>query len=210
MRSYLTIDVDFWAEYEGDAQFITDRMVSVLMWAVQQPNVLVARHHHMVTAHANKYPAHRLINIDTHSDVCTLVDEHPRRCTFDCGTWGAFVAWRGVSQFMWVNPRKDPDYGNCNLTRDRWNDALEWNSAIQLHLPATRLTPAWLKSHGPYTGISIALSPDWSDREHVEIAESLASGAGLQINERGYGFSSDGGGLQRSHPRLLAPNEVAL
>ena len=173
--SYLTIDVDFWLGAERRASVETlSHLFTVLLWALKQDNALAVTHHHQILKHANAFPADRLINIDYHSDVCTWAEWEDGLGNLNSGTWGAFIEWRQKAEFLWLRSIPDTNsIGNCNEPH-LWNGKLDWKKASTKYLVPNRLTLNQLEKMGPFTGVSVALSPDWTLGDHVELAQLVA------------------------------------
>jgi len=169
--SYLTIDVDFWLDPTNP---MLTSLFSVLHWAMCHPEILVVTHHQQILKHANTHPADRLVNVDAHSDVCHWKPGE-KMGPFNCGTWGAFIEWRQAAVFHWIHPHTNGgiDKGNCNSSF-HWDEKLDWKKTTSKKVCPSRLTVDYLVKLGPYTGVSISLSPEWSSLPCVELAKLIA------------------------------------
>ncbi len=125
MRTYLSIDLDYWSNHE------TDRSMRLFVEHALNLNVptLLVREHHWLLKHINKHPAEHLINADHHDDIATRWDwqgfteycmDRPNE-----GTWASFVDWKRGSVFEWRYPNNGKAgscrYGICDEERDVYN-----------------------------------------------------------------------------------------
>jgi hypothetical protein len=109
--TYLTVDLDYWAE-ESEFPFkFLNRIKNMKV------PVAVAVHHHDLIDHMNKFrQCRRLVNIDTHADICG--DCGPTALKLECGTWGNFIKWgkKKGSSFIWSYPDVMCVQGRTNET----------------------------------------------------------------------------------------------
>lgn len=110
MRTFLSIDIDFWNESGKDC---VDLMLENLnsVYKICRTNGIplsaVANHNQMLSL-VNDSKTNQLINIDYHSDLATNNVEN-----LNCGTWVSYVKNRRNSKYKWLHHNRAV-YGDCN------------------------------------------------------------------------------------------------
>lgn len=106
LPTYLSIDLDYWTEFPTA---FMDKVASLNV-----PTAIAIEHHRLIH-HINSFDCVRLVNVDTHSDLCG--GSEPGEPVED-GTWGAFVSWRDhpKSSFVWSYPLAACVLGRTNQT----------------------------------------------------------------------------------------------
>jgi len=112
MKTYLSIDLDYWnglPRQSINAFFSRVFQLKLPIW--------VAPFHHQLLPHINRNPCDQLINVDYHSDIATLANN--LQCTE--GTWANFVKWRIGGAFTWRHPsnKSHPASGYCHDIEER-------------------------------------------------------------------------------------------
>jgi hypothetical protein len=111
MRTYLSVDIDFWCEHNsGD---IKRFMKKILMMG--KPVNLVVEHDELIP-YVNKSEATRLINVDYHSDIADLsAEEIKTKSHLNNGTWVNYVKKDLRKNFIWIYP-----YKKCYTSSATW------------------------------------------------------------------------------------------
>jgi hypothetical protein len=161
MKTYLSIDLDFWTStYDAQhaLEYIFDKVVvGDIPWKV------VVDHEGLVR-HTQQFQFDKLVNIDEHSDV--VEDDGPRYAPeFTCGTWLNFVSYRKQRELVWVHPSRTLR-GRCDTADSRvpFNKlGLGWKKQRHLWSPKTE----WKNEleWDDVVGVGIALSPDFTDTD---------------------------------------------
>jgi hypothetical protein len=110
--TYLSIDLDYWKEFP--AEFLK-KIVSLRV-----PTAISIEHHKLLP-HINQHSqCSRIINVDTHADICGNV---PRYEKVNCGTWANFVRWPHKLSYIWSYPENICVRGRTN-TEGCWCDVM--------------------------------------------------------------------------------------
>ena len=157
MRTYLSIDIDYWRKFPGRVQEDLRRTLRCAR-ARNVPIVAVMNHQQMLKE-VNESDARRLINIDAHSDLAdSEVDE------LNCGTWVSYVRWRRSAEYIWL--RSNTGWGgSCNwgmhsrrATAKGWSMGSDWKK-VSTECQGTSLEVSTLMKG--CVGVGICMSPSW-------------------------------------------------
>ena len=122
MRTYLSVDLDWWAAgTEGSLVYFFAHVFDLKL------PICVAPFHDQLLDHINANPCERLINVDYHSDLVdipTPAEDLSLTCLNE-GTWGNFVAWKQSAAFVWRYPKciHEPANGFCHCDYDPFKNA---------------------------------------------------------------------------------------
>lgn len=154
MSTVLSIDLDYWEKVDW-------RMLSFLekVKSLRVPTKISAQHHSLLKWF-NSNPAHRLVNIDYHSDLSDDGEYDKRPPVLNCGTWANHIKWSSGAKYIWVCPNLKACYrdghGRCDdphTRRDPFRkDVTKWKS-VKLREGLSRLDLSDVKAVG------IAVSP---------------------------------------------------
>ena len=169
MKSFLSIDIDFWnsrdcyEETTADKVFnYLDRLCSKLKKR-RVPMTAVMNHQQMLRL-VNDSKARRLINVDQHSD---LADQEV--AILNCGTWVSYVRWRRQGgHYLWLH-RHPADHGDCNPEYPIFEDGITRKSLSDWGLICHRQvnnppTFNWLEDKS-IVDFSLVLSPAFCERD---------------------------------------------
>lgn len=167
MKTYLSIDMDYW---NGRTPAYTRRSLFSLLKRLKKKRVpmMACMNHQQMLNHVNDSNARRLINLDTHSDL-----SQPDVDRLNCGTWVSYVKWRQKGEFVWCH-RHSIDQGDCS----RWNGRRIFCSNGAINKIASdwkkiKRTKMLLPNYRYLTNYTIAvglvLSPDYieDELEHI-------------------------------------------
>jgi len=198
MKSYLSIDVDYFAHHFNAIEM---RKFFNRVLKIDAPTLIVVNHQHLVN-HVDQFNYERLINLDFHSDLTDAIDfngvpydyslgngntKHeywPEE--FECGTWVNFCKLRNNAEFVWHYPHEvcyEYD-GQClssmytDYSYDRKFIAKFWregcNNNFHNWASAKRKRGYSSMFADDFVGIGIALSPDWSkEAAEMEFMENI-------------------------------------
>ena len=118
MKTYLSIDLDYW-------NGLRRRSIDIFFKHVFQLGlpIWVAPFHDQLLPHINQHDCDTLINVDYHSDIS---DYEPRRLPLTGGTWANFVKWKKHGTFIWRYPQAEclsHDGGYCHLHKNPFKNA---------------------------------------------------------------------------------------
>ncbi len=159
MKTYLSIDLDYW--HRSTKHACTRFFQKV--WQLKLP-IYVAMYHHHLLPHINANEADQLLNIDHHSD---LVNLDGSVLDFNEGTWGNFVDWRLSGLFHWRYPQtggQDCHVGDDPFTKSSFR-VCRWGQTKKQ--AGVRNIP-W-KS---IVAVGVCLSPDYIGKRII-IAEPI-------------------------------------
>ncbi len=172
MKTYLSIDIDYWngLSIQSILRFFENLL------ALSCPLLLVNDHHSLLHD-MNQSDCDTLINVDYHSDVSDQPD------TLNCGTWGNFVNWQHRGTFVWRYPSKEcVRYGGwggyCHEKHNPFEEPITQWAKIRkqqgiCHLP-------WSTIHR----IGVAWSLDWLHDNHLgQLADQWANSIDLIQDE---------------------------
>jgi len=167
MKSYLSVDLDYWMLHQNDTSCVKffNKVMSL------GKKIRVVQSHEELLEHVNESKADILYNIDYHSDLFGFEDKSEIEKWFvensaEDGTWGVFVNWRKSGQFCWMHPVKDCinlGVGACwvGSNEDPFNGAfVEWEKVWnQVGIGGLDLESV--------TDIGVAISPDYTHFDTV-------------------------------------------
>lgn len=172
MKTYLSIDIDFWNDEDP---WVLWRDLNKIILRAYESRPFIPVHavmnHQQLTPLVSKSGAKKLVNIDMHSD---LADTNVRY--FECGTWVSYVDWRKKGEYLWIY-RHDLDDGECNgdnpifhcdnRARQKISD---WKKVackrVQQLPPMKQILDGVIQ-------IGISLSPSWRDRDFEDVFQTL-------------------------------------
>ena len=200
MNTFLTIDLDYWSN--GDD--INSKYIDDSLCLVPVENRYLCHFHQNVLPVANSYvDCDKLVNVDTHSDICGNANE-----ILNCGTWVDRVKWRKHAEYHWYSPREsDYDWpGGLSLCDGQRHDVFgdqDHSWGVAKHLPGDLYTPA-LREH--VVAVAVCLSIDWFDQNSAVSAlarrkfKSLLKTRAARLID-----SCDGGeyGIWRGRPKMF-------
>jgi hypothetical protein len=180
MKTYLTIDLDYWVAGTPDAAFLR-RVVKRL-----GNDVSCAVHHHHILAHVAAYHrASRLINIDAHSDLPPPIvvgeyeeDQVRLHNQLNTGSWAICVDWPHRELFSWVAPDEHSlhegqivrpwDYGGRFCDTEQMDEG-RWERLEGF----VGNPPDYGVNLADVVGASIVLSPDWCAPNAIPVFQKL-------------------------------------
>jgi hypothetical protein len=112
MKTLLSIDIDYWNYFSDYRQAAAlKRYLNKVTQAARQQcaPIHAIMNHQQILPIANASKARRIVNVDTHSDVCEgSVDR------LECGSWVNYVEWRNEGEYVWIH-RCCRDVGDCSI-----------------------------------------------------------------------------------------------
>ncbi len=165
MNTYLSIDLDYWAEGmrggKKNAQNILERVFQKIK------EVPVKIHHHQILSHVNKSDCDRLINIDYHCDTSRYVKQDQGYPENLCATWVGRVKWRDYGTYIWKYPLSrclSLSEGFCS--NGYWDKGNDYPRLFKKEFGWYKVRKQNRKSKLPWSTIkaaSISISPGWID-----------------------------------------------
>jgi hypothetical protein len=117
MRTYLSVDIDYWNDDRESQLAASDteytrvyKWLSKLFTLAKRKGIPVkaVMNHQQLTDYVDQSKARHLLNVDTHSDLADAT------CTdFSCGSWVSYVRWRHQGIYTWLHALDIID-GECN------------------------------------------------------------------------------------------------
>jgi hypothetical protein len=129
MKTYLSIDIDFFNKCKStsfvhhilDTTFSKAHKFKIPTIAVMNHQQLLPRVNDTLSKLNGKG---RLINVDYHSDICSVIDLHE----LNCGTWISYVKNRNKYDYLWYHYRgQSLALGNCN-SGNHWDYGTDWKT----------------------------------------------------------------------------------
>lgn len=173
MKTYLSIDLDFWNQGKRSLPHLK-RFLTTVRHNLPMSRIKVVDSHEELLPHVNESGCDELINIDWHSDVTNRFDscEYNLRSPtkLNCGTWVSFVKFRKQGVYTWIHPYKASDRiakGYChwplkNIHNPFVNPCLAgWNATRQLKNKHPEKVIPW----NSVTHAGICFSYDWVAEE---------------------------------------------
>ena len=105
MTSFLSLDIDFWANHEQEKPRQPDIIFNKI-FSLNRP-VKVFEFHDEILPFLNKIKVDKLYQIDYHSDIAD--DYNIKRDELNEGTWANFYKFASDCDFEW----RYPSYTNC-------------------------------------------------------------------------------------------------
>ena len=116
MRTYLSIDIDFWNDLDA-----AETSLSRLLLRRGDIPTLSVMNHQQLLQDVDESDADRLVNVDEHSDLTdTTVN------IFECGSWISYVRWRKRGEYLWIRNQRGTIHGSCNRYRGYWDAGSDW------------------------------------------------------------------------------------
>jgi hypothetical protein len=169
--AYLSIDIDFWSySYE-----VYENLIPLIDHA-RTKNIPLAGavSHHHVLPHVDENPAEVLINVDEHSDHAG-----PGFADLNCGSWVGHVSWAKDGRYLWLRSGTIHE-GRCDgHDSGNWGDGSPWKS-METRKPRKTGMLRDILDHYLLYGVSITLSPGYSDPEVRRAGESLFRVCGIE------------------------------
>lgn len=173
MRTYLSIDVDYWRDHTAwiafqDMDRFFQRVINLKV------PMLVVEDHHKILKDINRRKFDTLVNMDYHSDLTSYIDrdngvyEYHKtspdsrvKGNLNCGTWVNFVKRRETSEYLWIYPKDI-----CLISDGRCEDIdIFWNEPASEFHNWGKITcqKGWSKyiPWGTVKAVGIALSSPW-------------------------------------------------
>lgn len=154
MRTYLSIDLDFWCKH-NDA-WHAERFFK-RVWALNL-RICVALHHHHLLRHINRQKKlDAVVNVDFHSDI---IEDHEGFPEFELneGTWANFVKHQERMTFEWRYPEKEclaDDIGYCHQFLNPFEEDCTYWQRVKKREGVARIP--W----GDICAVGVCLSPFW-------------------------------------------------
>lgn len=167
MKTYLSVDVDFWFEPTRARE-----QLMLLMQRIGKIPVIAVMNHQQMLREVNASNARRLINVDEHSDLAER-----DVTTFQCGTWASYVNWRHQGEYVWIRP--DVSYqGSCNGDdRAIWNFGTDWKHSVSRHISRKNLKlTTYLQD---CVGVGICMSPAYAPTDVIEVFREIVDRYGI-------------------------------
>jgi len=173
MKTYLSIDIDYWNVFSGTEQLEKDIPRIINFANKNYIPIHVVMNHQQLLKFVNISVARKLVNIDQHSDIVAS----PRM--LDCGTWVSYVNWRKEGEYLWVRSYKT--LGDVNTwqnklshKKNQWKWGCDWKSAERTIYKHASLALSHLNKN--VAGIGICLSPAYSRADVYSRARKLLVG----------------------------------
>jgi hypothetical protein len=111
MKTYLSIDLDFWNYFVAFNCFIPDPWSKIATLLTLNIPILVVENHDELTEHANSFGIDKLVNVDYHDDLGDGTEEH----SLSCANWPLHLMNTGRISYIWRHPHsEDIVPGLCN------------------------------------------------------------------------------------------------
>jgi hypothetical protein len=161
MKTYLSVDVDFWCDAEQARQ-----QLHLLLKSRSLRRITTAcMNHQQMLREVNASGARRLRNIDAHSDLAEQNVE-----VLNCGTWVSYVSWRKEGEYIWVRPDRNFN-GSCNGHSGTWNNDTDWKRSRSRYISNTKLDITDYLDE--CVGIGICMSPAYAPNEVQQVFRDL-------------------------------------
>ena len=170
MKSYLSIDIDFWNDQKTNT---AKKALEKLFNKAKKCGIPIqsVMNHQQLTPFVNKSGADTLINIDTHSDLGdTYVDY------FSCGSWVSYIQWRQKGTYIWYH-RLSIGEGECNNMEPIFLnnklpriDLTDWQTIKRHKVRKMVSTRKLLKN---CVAIGFVMSPAYSDDDLIVLFKEL-------------------------------------
>ena len=168
MKTYLSIDLDYW-------NGCTRKSINAFFAHVFQLRlpIWIAPLHHQLLPHINRHPCDVLINVDAHSDICDKRDDDDIDLSLNEGTWANFVEWQQRGTFIWRYPGPECLYdctGYCHCQKSPFEESCTDWAHVHKQQSLRRIPWDTIKAVG------VTLSIAWIERRHnplVPITKAL-------------------------------------
>lgn len=100
MKTYLSIDLDFWNYHVAFDVIIPDPWSKIASLITSRVPIFVVKNHDELIDHANKYSPDKIINVDFHDDL----GDGERTSKPSCANWPMFVRNAGDIRYIWRHP----------------------------------------------------------------------------------------------------------
>lgn len=172
MSTFLSIDVDFWADAETlrhQLHLLMDRKSKKI------PIIAVMNHQQMLQA-VNESNARRLINIDEHSDLAECTVEE-----LNCGTWISYVKWRREGTYIWIR-NSASFHSRCNGNRLKyWDECSDWRSLDSRYIKEHNLKLTnYLRD---CVGIGLCMSPAFATKDVADVFTEIVDEYGISYRK---------------------------
>jgi hypothetical protein len=165
MKTFLSIDIDYWEDEIDRLQY----QFHLMMRRIDNIPIIAVMNHQQMLLEVNSSKAHRLINIDAHSDLASY-----KIRTLCCGSWVSFVNWRQQGQYVWIRRRQDPWFGSCNGNQTRsWSFGTDWKTTNSryIHEKNLKLTN-YLHD---CVGVGICMSPAYAQQDAIKVLREIVN-----------------------------------
>jgi hypothetical protein len=210
MRTYLSIDIDYWNSDRGSILgYRSTEETRVYRWLTKVFNlarykgipIKAVMNHQQLLDHVDGSKAQHLLNIDTHSDLADATTD-----VFNCGTWVSFVRWRQQGIYTWMHALGIED-GECNAEAPIFEEGTkpsftDWGEINRRKVSHAKLpgAPAILKG---VTEIGFVLSPAYADDHLQPIFYQLVAEHNLPYTKGRY--DEDSFEIRSRRPPKLTP-----
>jgi hypothetical protein len=167
MKSFLSIDVDYWYDPKAAHAGLT----SVLKRARRRGLPLCAvMNHQQLLSIVSASEARQLVNVDEHSDLTSSdIDE------LSCGTWVSYVKWRQEGKYLWVRGYPSTTHGNCNGDKD-WYEGSDWGLTRTLYNPEANVGRF---VNASCVGVGLCQSPEFARAAVQDVFRDLVKAYGV-------------------------------
>lgn len=168
MKTYLSVDIDYWYQPE-----IARRALTLLMEAVpSRVPVTAVMNHQQMLPEVNASGASRLINIDEHSDLAEATVKK-----LACGTWISYVKWRKQGTYIWIRPEQSYQ-GSCNGDdRAIWNAGTDWKYSESKYISRRNLQIT--KYLQDCVGVGLCMSPAYVFPDIIVVFREIVDRYGI-------------------------------
>lgn len=129
MRTYLSIDLDFWNVWKEGDDFALAHMDKFLRMAkrASKGNIQLVDSHESLTKFVGKACSEHLINVDYHTDIWDRFNPRnpiAERQDYNCGTWVNFVKKESRLLYTWIHPHQSEEerFGYCSHYESPFED----------------------------------------------------------------------------------------
>ena len=159
MKAYLSIDLDFWNNFDFPRTYL-NRLV-----ATGLPITVVSQHHHLVS-HIRQFDRSfdTLINLDYHSDLADReegIRQFSRQVPLACGTWVNHIQGKG-RHYIWSYPQCQCYYHGSGICHESHNPFTAENPEEVCGWSKVSHRLLWYPRLCDVVAIGIAVSKGWS------------------------------------------------
>lgn len=195
MRSYLSIDLDYWSKHQSDKQSLRF-MKKVFNLGLP---VFFVKDHEQLLPHLNAEKYDIVYNVDYHSDIFGFRDAADRETWYsknkpECGNWSVFVDWRSTGIFHWMYP-----HAFCYTHDNDWRDSGVCWTGLKDNPYLGGVIKEWKELRkskgvaqidwGTIKAVGVCLSPDWVTPCSIVRAAALF---GLSVSDVNQGKMENG------------------
>lgn len=171
MKTYLSVDIDFWNDWRTDTQ--VHELLRNLCMAVRKSCIPMRAmmNHQQMLKFVNASHARRLVNIDMHSD---LGDRSTSK--LNCGTWVSYVKWRHDGIYQWIH-KHSAEKGECNqyppifTERSTYGLLSDWGYVGQQKVKRTPSVERLMKLD--IVDFGLVMSPAYANYEFIPVFREI-------------------------------------